>query len=268
MLLCGDIAREPCLVDKDENIAKAFDLLMKKKETHVVVTDEGKVVGILSVKDLLRTVLDRMRWGSSRVGKLYVSAVMTPQPIYVKPDTDIFTAAKLMVERGISSLVVAESLENFEDVLILTKRDFLQNWPAIYESGESVSRMMTRNPITIRPGSSISHAEWLLRERNISTLPVVEEGMLVGYLDARVLSMFIVKAYLKGDIKHFDRYLEEVTVSDAMRAPHYILEDQTLLEAAEVILRRRAKGTPVLSGDKLTGIITETDFAKIIAGRR
>lgn len=261
---CVDVMREPLMVDKDEKIARAFELIERKKDTHVVVTDEGKVVGILSVKDLLRTVLDRMRWGSLRAGKLYVSTIMTPNPIFVSPNTDIEDIASIMISKGISSVIIGSSLDDLDEIGIITKRDILQRWDKLYKGGLRVGEIMSKDPTVIHPGTSIKHAEWILRNRKISTLPVLDEGELVGYLDARLLSLFIVKAYLKKDIKHFDKYLEETTVSDAMKAPHHVDEDQSLLETAELLVKRRAKGTPVLMGNKLTGVVTETDFTKLL----
>jgi len=260
--------REPLLVDKDENIARAFELLERKKDTHIIVTDEGRVVGILSVKDLLRTVLDRMRWGYQRVGKLYVSAIMTPNPIYLPSNTKIVDIARVMIEKGISSVIIGDNLENIEKVGIITKRDLLQNWTRIFPQKLRARDVMTENPIVIHPGTSIKHAEWILREKRISTLPVIEEGNLVGYLDARILALSIVKTYLKGDIKHFDIYLQETTVSDVMKAPHYVEEESPIEDVAKLLLRKKAKGTPVLLDDRLTGILTETDFARLIAEKQ
>lgn len=259
--------RKPYYVDKDENIAKAFEIFDRKKETHLIVTDEGRVVGILSTKDLLRIVLDRMRWGPQRVGKLYVSAMMTPNPIYVSPQESIKNVARIMIEKGISSIILCENLGDIDEAYIITKKDILRNWEKLCEKEITVSEVMTREPIITHPGTSIKHAEWILRTHGISTLPVIDEGNLVGYLDARTLSLFIVRAYLKGNIKHFDKYLETITVSDAMKAPHFVEDNQSLNYVAELLIRKRAKGTPVIAENKLSGILTETDFARIISSK-
>ncbi len=266
-MICGDIMREPQIVDKDENIARAFELLERKKDTHVVVTDEGKVVGIVSVKDLLRIVLDRMRWGTPRAGKLYVSAIMTPNPLIVDPETKISHAASIMIDKGISSLIVGKDITDIEEIRIITKRDILQHWDKLFSEKLQVAEIMSQKPLVIHPGTSIKYAEWMLRNRKISTLPVVDEGELVGYLDARILSFFIVRAYLKKDIKHFDKFLEETTVSDAMKAPHFVSENQSLEETAQLLVRKRAKGSPVIHNRRLTGIVTETDFTRLLVVR-
>lgn len=266
-MLAQEIMREPYYVDKDENIAKAFEIFDRKKETHLIVTDDGRIVGILSIKDLLKTVLDRMRWGPQRVGKLYVSAMMTPTPIYVSPRETIKKVAKIMIEKGISSIILCESLADIDEAYIITKRDILRNWEKLCKKEITVSEVMTRSPIITHPGTSVKHAEWILREHGISTLPVVDEGELVGYLDARTLSLFIVKTYLKGDIKHFDKYLEITTVSDAMKAPHFVEDNQPLNYVAELLVRKKAKGTPVIADNRLVGILTETDFARIISSK-
>lgn len=268
-MLSKDVMRKPLLVDRDENIAKAVELLDRKKDTHLVVTDEGRVVGIVSVKDILRTILDRLRWGSQRASKLYVSAVMTENPIYVSTETPVYEVARLMIVRGISSVIIAEDLEDVESVGIITKRDLLKQIRSLYDTRTLISSIMTKNPVCVNPGTTVKHAEWILREKGISTLPVVEEGALVGYLDARILALEIAWAYLKGDIKHTRTFIENTTVEGLMAPPHFASKDKDVYEVAELLVHKRAKGTPILENDriesKLIGIVTETDIVRLLA---
>ena len=39
-------------IEKDESMSKASEIMQERKIRHIAVTDEGKIVGILSVKDL------------------------------------------------------------------------------------------------------------------------------------------------------------------------------------------------------------------------
>jgi CBS domain-containing protein len=39
-------------IEKDESIAKAGEIMQERKIRHIAVTDKGKIVGILSIKDL------------------------------------------------------------------------------------------------------------------------------------------------------------------------------------------------------------------------
>ncbi|MCR8486822.1 MAG: CBS domain-containing protein [Crenarchaeota archaeon] len=258
----------PLLIDRDENIAKVVELLHKRKETHAIVIDKGRVVGVVSVKDVLKTILDRLRWGSQRVGKLYVSAIMTENPIYVDPETSVVAAARVMINNGISSVLVAKDLSNVESVGILTKRDILINFENLYGSKIAVSDVMTGNPIFVNPGTTIKHAEWILRENKISTLPVLEEGKLVGYLDARILALEIAWSYLKGDIKHTRTFIENTTVADVMAPPHFIQKDSSILSVVDLLVRKNVKGTPVLESErlesKLVGVVTETDIVGLL----
>ena len=43
-----------------------------------------------------------------------------------------------------------------------------------------VSRVMTREPLTVEPGSPLTAAVRLICERKIGALPVVDDGRLVG----------------------------------------------------------------------------------------
>jgi CBS domain-containing protein len=39
-------------IEKDEPLAKASEIMQERKIRHIAVTDKGKIIGILSVKDL------------------------------------------------------------------------------------------------------------------------------------------------------------------------------------------------------------------------
>jgi len=67
---------------------------------HVVVIEYGKLVGILSDRDLCN------HWGYLDCTK--VNAAMTPDPITVRPDVGIEQAARLLLTLKVGSLPVVE----------------------------------------------------------------------------------------------------------------------------------------------------------------
>ena len=82
-----------------------------------VVDDRGRVVGILSDRDLLRTLprMDRSR--------LPVSAIMTLTPQTVRADLPAMEAVELMIQRKVHALPVVDDTGVL--VGIVTATDFL-----------------------------------------------------------------------------------------------------------------------------------------------
>jgi acetoin utilization protein AcuB len=128
----------------------------------------------------------------SRVGD-----VMTRDPLTVGPDVSVRAAQNLMREKGIRHLPVVE--ETGRLLGILTDRDVRHAAfvPALakYIAWESrrlkfprVRDVMTWSVVTTHPDATLGQAGLTMFQRRIGSLPVVEEGRLVGILtDSDVL---------------------------------------------------------------------------------
>lgn len=121
-----------------------------------------------------------------------------------------------------------------------------------------VGNRMTRNPKTVSPDDPLSLAAGILREHRFHHLPVVEDGKLVGILsdtDLRNASYAAMPAEGEGGSAG-DR-----PVREAMRTEVWSVTPDDSVEDALLILTREKFGAlPVLSGDRLVGIITRADL--------
>jgi acetoin utilization protein AcuB len=119
-----------------------------------------------------------------------------------------------------------------------------------------VGKRMTRNPKTVSPDDPLSLAAGILRDHRFHHLPVVEGGRLVGILsdtDLRNASFAAIpgEAGAAGDRP----------VREAMRTEVWSVTPDDSVEDALLILTREKFGAlPVLSGDRLVGIITRADL--------
>ncbi len=100
-------------ISKAATVAQAAEHMRRKRIRHVVVTDGGKVVGVVSDRDVRTPAL----WGEP------VTEVMGEPAIAVRPNDTIRAAANRMRGRRVSSLPV---VENGRLVGILTVTDLLQ----------------------------------------------------------------------------------------------------------------------------------------------
>lgn len=128
-----------------------------------------------------------------------------------------------------------------------------------------VRAWMTPNPITISPTTTLPQAQQLMMEKNVRRLPVVWQGKLVGILtfgdirearpsDANTLSVYELNLVL-------DHLLVKAIMTPD---PIFIHPDATIGEAARILLERKFGGLPVVENGELVGIITETDFCRLI----
>lgn len=121
-----------------------------------------------------------------------------------------------------------------------------------------VGKRMTRNPKTVSPDDPLSLAAGILRESRFHHLPVVEGDKLVGILsdtDLRNASFAAMPGEGEGG-QAGDR-----PVREAMRTEVWSVTPDDSVEDALLILTREKFGAlPVLSGDRLVGIITRADL--------
>lgn len=124
-----------------------------------------------------------------------------------------------------------------------------------------VGRRMTKDPKTVSPDDTLKHAADIMRQMRFNHLPVVEEGKLVGILtDTDMRNISLTDGPAEGGARPSDR-----RVRDVMKTEVWSLTPEDAVEDALLIIRRKKFGAlPVLSGDKLVGIITKIDLLNAV----
>lgn len=95
------MTRMPHSVGHDIPLERAIALMEQYSCHHLPVLDAGHLVGILSDRDIqvARRFDDFL--------EMNVEEIMTPDPVVVDPDQDIFQVAMLMHQKKIGSVIVS-----------------------------------------------------------------------------------------------------------------------------------------------------------------
>lgn len=125
---------------------------------------------------------------------------------------------------------------------------------------------MTPNPITIVPKTTLPDAHKLMKDSRIRRLPVVEHGHLVGIITLGDIREAQPSDATTLSIYELNYLLSKLTVDKIMsRDPLTIRADATIQQAARLMLDHKIGGLPVMEGDRIVGIITESDIFRILA---
>jgi CBS domain-containing protein len=117
-------------VGPDDLVDLAASVMDWQHVRHVPVEDEeGRLVGLLSHRDLLR-LLSRRGAGAAREESVTVREIMKPNPVTVGPQTPTLEAIDLMRARGVGCLPV---VERGQLVGIVTAHDFLAASARLFE---------------------------------------------------------------------------------------------------------------------------------------
>jgi acetoin utilization protein AcuB len=123
---------------------------------------------------------------------------------------------------------------------------------------------MTVDPPTVGPKDSLKKVVELLRRRDIRSVPVVEDGKLVGIVTDRDVRQVAPAYPFIRDEDEIRRYTENLTVTAAMTAdPMTISSGAAVVEAAKVLETYRISSLPVVDEQKLVGILTVTDLLRV-----
>jgi CBS domain-containing protein len=112
------MVRDLVTVAPEDTIGEAAQKMVDRGVGSAVVSDFGRLIGILTERDLMRAIAARTHSSETRVREW-----MTPEPITTGPDTTPEQAARIMLDEGFRHLPV---VENERAVGIVSIRDVLR----------------------------------------------------------------------------------------------------------------------------------------------
>jgi len=149
-----------------------------------LVFDGDKVVGIITERDIVRKLPSQL------FKQRRVFDIMNKNPKTLSPESTISDAIKSMATHEIRHLVITRGNRVMG---ILSIRDILRYTLKQLEAGRNIDQsypitsLMSHNPVTIDPSASVTDAIDLMRRNNVSSLPVVEKGVLMGIITEKDL---------------------------------------------------------------------------------
>lgn len=123
-----------------------------------------------------------------------------------------------------------------------------------------VRDFMTANPVVVSPDTPIQEALKLMKDHEFGRLPVCSDGKLVGILTEADVMKVSPSPATTLSVYEINYLVSKVKVSEAMtKSPVTVSPDDTVEYAVLVMRDNKIGGVPVMDGDKLVGIITESN---------
>jgi CBS domain-containing protein len=121
------------VISADDSLRIVHDIMELGRVRHLPVVRRGKLVGVVSQRDLFHASLSNVIGLSREDGELFlegvkIAEVMSAPPVTIGPDHSARAAAALMAERKIGCLPV---LDGDEVMGILTETDLLRHFAAL-----------------------------------------------------------------------------------------------------------------------------------------
>jgi len=148
------MTKKPFTVEEDETAGAVLSLFRHHGISHAPVVSEGKIFGIISIRDLIDNILQPkqsqttgdLSGESAPVLSIPAKGIMTKPVITILPETTLQDAEKQMHKSNISSLIV---VKDGRPAGILTKRDFLELLATLEEPDRAITVQFSAKDVGI-----------------------------------------------------------------------------------------------------------------------
>lgn len=151
---------------------------------------------------------------------IIVADVMTRNPVWVSPSTNLIECAKKMVNKKIGSLII---VENQKVVGFISQKDIL--WALIKKGGNDLQKIKAidispKKIAIIGPKCTIKEAIQKMNKLKFERLPVMHDNKLVGVITAKDILTLHSDVYSEleefHDIKEQSKKLKMVSEPDKL----------------------------------------------------
>ena len=275
----NQIIKKTIVISPKTSLLDARAILLKHRISRLIVSEKDRPVGILTEKDLVKSIyrIDAKPLEASRV-----SEVMSKDLVTVQQGTTLSDCAKIMIDNKISSVIVLKKDKTLSG--IITKTDLASVFLTQATGQLPVSKIMTKNVITVKPADSLLYVESVLVNNRISRVVVERNRQPVGIITHRDFIPAKMPLWLKqfGDPSEVENYrmtanpkeyrsnqlsyLLTFIAADIMSAnPITVDITDDVSTVSLLMIRHEISGLPVVKGKLLVGIVTKTDIVRAIA---
>lgn len=136
--------------------------------------------------------------------------------------------------------------------------------PIVRRQEPTVRDLMTPDPYTLSPRDTLASLYDLMDSRRVRHVPIVDsDGELVGLLTHTDLAMTALGSLSDLPLSQERDLLQRRRIREVMVTEVETVEPETsLAEAAQTLFENKIGCLPVVEGNRLVGILTESDFVR------
>jgi CBS domain-containing protein len=157
-------------IDAGADVSEAAARLVETHVGRLLVVEDGRPVGVLSVSDVVAFIGDRPRPRET------LAQVMSHAIVVSQPDASIAAAARAMTERRSRSIAVVDVVGR--PVGVVTGHDLLRVLGD--ERASKVADVMSREILSIEPGATLRQAAALMLRHRVHRLVVVDPTPVIS----------------------------------------------------------------------------------------
>jgi CBS domain-containing protein len=279
MKVAKDYLNTPRTIKSDSNLADVLKKIIDEKKSRLLITDNGKINGLVTEKDLGFFLLtdDSER----KLDEIPLSEIAV-KIISVDEKTRLDECAGIMLKNGIGSLVVTS---NNEVVGILTKTDLVRYFSKTHSGEKIVGEYMSPyyawkysdtplyevvlkminekiSRVIIRNHDETPVGIVTFRDLFKLALTLGEQDDVLDNTDPVISVIFPRKGFISNSGFGGSTKIDEIMNADIISVDY----DDDLAKTGKLLLDKNINGVGVLSGHgNIIGILSKTDIVKALA---
>jgi len=270
-----EIANKPISILRNSTISDAIRMLLNTKISRLIVIDNGKHVGIITEKDIgLFLFSETTKQG---LDDIPITKIMRPIE-FVDQKINLKDSAKIMIEKGISSLAIGE---NGEVKGIITKSDLVRFVVENFSDKKKVIDFMTHDYEFTHTAAPLYKVVRKMLEKKISRIIVKNQNEEpVGIISFRDLFRISIELGSEEDYSGFNLsdnirrgFLSKEGFGNISLARDVMTKElitvkfnEDLAIACKILMENNVSGLVVLDGnDTISGIFSKTDVTRALA---
>ena len=242
------MSRDVATVRSEESAASAARIMSGRQISCIIVVNDEGIAGIVSETDFLQKMAAKKKTPDN----IPVTEIMSHPVVSTPANISILQASKIALKNRIRRLPV---LEGKKLVGIVTQTDLVAALASYGLLGD-IASIMNSDTAVINAGASLADAMSIMAHRSISSVVVRQAERVVGIFTGRDL----VKQVSAQHKNPASVKMEDVMSSPVMNVPR----DYSIFSAAKMMEKLGIRRLVVMEGEKLCGIITETDLFRTV----
>lgn len=256
-------------------IIEGIQLMSRHNFRRLPITDAGtkKLIGIVTLTDVIDLMGGGNRYNLVAVkhkGNLLsalndkLREIATENVTGFSPNTTIKEAAKVLIESGHGGFPIINPDNTLSG--IVTEYDIIKRL-ACLNSDLCVEDVMTKNPRMVSPEMQLGKVTKAIVSHGYRRFPVVKDNILIGIITATDIMGYIGKGKVFSSMQNGS--VDEVMnlpIREIMTAADLktVSPELSITDAAKEMILNGVGAFPVISDNRITGIVTEFDLVRAL----
>ena len=254
MLVKDVMSKNVISIGPDESISQALSKIKKYRIHQLPVMSNGSLYGMLELKKIATRDLD------VTTTKVATLATNVPQ---IDANASIESAVELLLGSGLRAIPVTEA---GKVVGVISETDLMKNAKHLVKGLNLKVREITTPVEYVEKNSKIGSVKRIMRDNNVSRVPVVDKGKIVGIVGTldmiRLLEGKERMPARGGRLQEMGAKekltIEETPVHTIMRSPVVVSADESINNVIDLL-----KESEEVVVSELLGIITPKDILEL-----